>query len=110
MGAVAGAVDEQDDVSAVHERTDGMVAYAGVCSASGGADACDASGVAPEAAPDDAWQLEDVGASRCDETGYMCVSGPAHVRVTWIVDGRTVMRLVPSAVLAHVLRVQREAG
>lgn len=83
----AGALDPVEEESAVHVRTDAM------------------SGRVV-----DGWLLEGCGASRVDESGYALASGERDVMFTWIVDGRTVIRRVPTAVIEHVLRVQmREA-
>jgi hypothetical protein len=80
-----------DDRSAVHERTEAMRA-------------------AEIDATEDDWILEPCGAARADETAFVCLSGPLHVRVLLVVDGRSSSQLVPSSVLAHVLRAQEAAG
>jgi hypothetical protein len=54
----------------------------------------------------DGWLLESLGASRLDESGYVLAPGERDVMFTWIVDGRAVIRRVPTAVIEHVLRVQ----
>lgn len=84
----AGALDPTDEQSAVHVRTDAL------------------SGRVV-----DGWLLEGCGASRVDESGFAFVpTGGDYVMFTWIVDGRSLVRRVPTAVIEHVLRVQmREA-
>ena len=78
-----GALEPGDEQSAVHVRTDAL------------------SGRVVEG-----WLLEDDGASRPDGDGYICAPVERCVMFTWIVDGRAVIRRVPTAVIEHVLRVQ----
>lgn len=53
------------------------------------------------------WEFEATGAGNVDERTWMYLSDGRSVRVMWIDgDGRSRTRLIPNAVLAHVLRVQ----
>jgi hypothetical protein len=82
-----GALDPVDEQSAVHVRTDALSARVV-----------------------EGWLLEDGGASRVDDSGYVLAPGERDVMFTWIVDGRAVIRRVPTAVIEHVLRVQGSEG
>ena len=78
-----GALDPVDEQSAVHVRTGALSARVV-----------------------DGWVLEDGGASRVDDSGYVIAPGKRDVMFTWFVDGKTVIRRVPTEVIEHVLRVQ----
>lgn len=56
------------------------------------------------------WELEECGAGNAEERVWLYRSEPGTVKIAIVHDGRSVMRVVPCAVLTHVLRVcERDA-
>lgn len=54
---------------------------------------------------DPGWSLQEVGAENVTERVWLCTARPDAVTIAMEHEGGHAMRVVPCAVLAHVLRV-----